>query len=155
VRRWAFAERDGLGVARRPDGGSVLGMYATGRRKGRAREKRPYATLLESLSPLVTSCDCPDFLRSSLGLCKHGLVVLDHVFRSRRRLARGVRQSAESSDRGPRIRWEPDLPLAGEIDRLVGLRLDMPTPGPLPVGSKTVADGHLTRALRAFFRAGP
>jgi hypothetical protein len=150
VRRWAFAERDGLVVARRPDGGSVLGMYATGRRKGRAREKRPYATLLESLSPLVTSCDCPDFLRSSLGLCKHGLVVLDHVFRSRRRLARGVRQSAETVDRGPRIRWEPDLPLAGEIDRLVGLRLDMPTPGPLPVGAKTVADGYMARALRAF-----
>jgi superfamily II DNA or RNA helicase len=68
-------------------------------------------------------------LRSGLGLCKHLLVIIDDVFRTARRLARAVRESrslADPSARVPRLVWNPEIPLKGEIDRLSGLRLQMP-----------------------------
>lgn len=71
LRRDAAREQDRLRVSTRPAG--PFGNYAT--RRPRADE-RPYRTQLRSLRPLAASCDCPDFLRSSLGACKHVLAVL-------------------------------------------------------------------------------
>ena len=138
-RRWGFAQADGLVVLGRPVGTAVLGDFTTGRRTNRTggrkpRAARPYTTTLESLEPLVTSCDCPDFLRSSLGLCKHGLTVLDAVFRTQRgaKRAEALRSSQARPDtrartpaagHTPRLHWDPRLPLTGELDRLAGLRL--------------------------------
>src|SRR5688572_29485379 len=68
LRRVAFGKSDGLQIISRPAGGRILGLYAT-RRKG--SPARPYRTLLRRVEPVEGSCDCPDFLRSSLGLCKH------------------------------------------------------------------------------------
>ena len=53
-----------------------LGLYATRRRGSRAR---PYRTLLRRIEPLDGSCECADFLRNSLGLCKHLVAVLEDV----------------------------------------------------------------------------
>src|SRR5574341_170368 len=75
IRRWAFARRDELAVAERPRGGGLLGLWRT----ATPGDARPYSTLLASISPVEGSCDCRDFVRSSLGLCKHLLVALDAV----------------------------------------------------------------------------
>jgi hypothetical protein len=53
-----------------------LGLYATRRGGSRAR---PYRTLLRRIEPLDGSCECADFLRSSLGLCKHLIAVLEDI----------------------------------------------------------------------------
>jgi hypothetical protein len=68
IRRFAFGRADGLQIVARPPRGRILGRYAT-RRRGSA--SRPYRTVLRGIEPLAGSCDCADFLRSSLGLCKH------------------------------------------------------------------------------------
>jgi len=136
VRRWQFARRDSLVVSARPEGGRVLGVYATGRSSGgrgkrtqtpdrrnrRAGDPRPYATVLEAVEPLRGSCDCPDFLRSSLGLCKHLLVVLDDVYGNPRRRAAASCEVPERTKR-PKLAWDPRVPLTGSVDRLLGLEL--------------------------------
>ena len=71
LRRLESGRRDNLRVCSRPPRGEPFGIYETRRRRERVR---PYNTLLESLRPLRGSCDCPDFLRSSLGVCKHCLL---------------------------------------------------------------------------------
>ena len=183
-RRWSFAQRDGLAIATRPEGCVLgaytttrpiepnveLGLRAKRPPKGGARgkakgkkgarqrrgkhETRPYTTLLSRLDPLVASCDCPDFLRSSLGVCKHVLVVLADVFSSTKRLARARQESASTATSPPptlpRLEWEPWLALEGELDRLSGLRLEMPprtSGGPTP-GRSSAA--HWARVKRGF-----
>jgi superfamily II DNA or RNA helicase len=87
ARRYRFAARDELRVCDRPAGGALLGSYGTSnqlRDEKRATKKggrRPYVTALLGFSPLRVSCACADFVRSSLGLCKHGLVVLETLQR--------------------------------------------------------------------------
>ena len=76
LRRFAFGRADQLHVVARPPHGRRLGFYVT-RRPG--SHARPYRTLLRGIEPIEGSCDCADFLRSSLGLCKHLLTVLEHV----------------------------------------------------------------------------
>jgi superfamily II DNA or RNA helicase len=145
IRRSDFAVRDGLCVAKRPRGRACLGEYTTERVEGfsyrqknksrnkrakaktvrpkaRAREKasaRPYVTWVQSLSPLAGSCNCADYLRSSLGLCKHLLVVLDDAFGS----TRAARSSGDGIHFpvGSHLAWDPVLPLRGSLDRLSGL----------------------------------
>ncbi len=117
IRRMAFAKRDDLCVASRPAQRTVLGVYTT-RRKGQRSGARPYTTLLECVSPPRGSCDCPDYTKSSLGLCKHLLVVLESIYASARRLARAER---EILPRSARMIWDPTLPLQGPIDRLAGI----------------------------------
>jgi hypothetical protein len=143
IRRSDFAVRDGLCVAKRPRGRAYLGEYATervegfsykqknkpkraktknGRLKARARVKtaRPYVTWVQRLSPLVGSCDCADYLRSSLGLCKHLLVVLDDIYRSTRHVRSEV-GDAGAFPEGSYLAWDPVIPLRGSLDRLSGL----------------------------------
>jgi hypothetical protein len=67
LRRCASAHTDEIQMVRRPSG-QPLGLYATRRRGSRAT---PYRTLLRRNEPLDGSCECADFLRNSLGLCKH------------------------------------------------------------------------------------
>src|SRR6266705_2215836 len=81
LRRCTSAHTDDIQIVRRPRG-RLLGLYATRRRGSRAR---PYRTLLRRIEPLDGSCECADFLRSSLALCKHLLAVLEHVVSKRRR----------------------------------------------------------------------
>ena len=115
LRRWGFARRDGLKVATRPRGGVPYGRYATRRRGG---PERPYTTLLLGVAPLRGSCDCPDFLRSSLGACKHVLAVLDDVASRPRRLAAALRHPGGNGAPGPALSWDPVRPLTGRGDWL-------------------------------------
>src|SRR6516225_3369090 len=80
LRRCASARQDDIQIVRRP-ADRPIGLYATRRRDARGR---PYRTLLRRIEPLDGSCECPDFLRNSLGLCKHLLGVLEDVVSSRR-----------------------------------------------------------------------
>src|SRR5712692_3267259 len=75
LRRCASTRTDGIQIVGRP-GGRLFGLYATRRQGSRAR---PYRTLLRRIEPIVGSCECADFLRNSLGLCKHLVAVLEHV----------------------------------------------------------------------------
>jgi superfamily II DNA or RNA helicase len=120
LRRWTFSQRDGLKVAARPRGGHPYGVYAT-RRRGHA--ERPYTTLLLALQPLRASCDCPDFLRSSLGACKHLLVALDDLASHPRRLAAALQDPDGDGAGRPALAWDPVRPLTGPGDWLERVRL--------------------------------
>ncbi len=155
LRRWSFAERDRLHVKSRPRV-DILGRYNTQRRGSAAR---PYATQLFCLRPLAASCDCPDFLRSSLGLCKHVLVVLGDLARRPKRLERAIKS-------GRKIRrllaWNPVRELSGEGDWLARVTWSpvgeaKPTATMLQLrrwfvfdehGEARIADSHLTRPAR-------
>jgi hypothetical protein len=121
LRRCAFARRDDLRVARRPGGGEPFGLYSTRRPR---QAPRPYETVLEGLDPPRGSCDCPDFLRNSLGLCKHLLVVMRDLAARPRKLARALVSPVPEVDAGrPRLVWDPIRPLTGEGDWLARVRL--------------------------------
>ena len=128
LRRCASGRRDKLRVCSRPPAGEPFGIYET----RRPRESiRPYNTLLESLQPLRGSCDCPDFLRSSLGVCKHMFAVLDEITSRPRKLRRAL-----SKKNGTRpvacLRWEAGRPLAGRGDWLEQVRLVAGVDGRVP-----------------------
>ncbi len=107
LRRFAFGLADKLRIAQRPPSGRVLGLYAT-RRQG--SHVRPYRTRVESLDPPAGNCDCADFPRSSLGLCKHLLVILNDLWPRPRAVEAARFDRAE-----PRatLAWDPVRPLAG------------------------------------------
>jgi hypothetical protein len=134
TRRWEFARQDELGVSERPPVGQLLGRYTTatapskvskGAKKGKPARRvvrRPYTSYLEGLNPIKGNCDCPDFVRSSLGLCKHLLVVIENVLSKRRpAVPLPVNAATPAFD----LTWEPHLALLGQLDRLAGLRFDI------------------------------
>jgi hypothetical protein len=114
LRRCAAAHTDEIRILRRPRG-RLLGLYATRRRDSHAR---PYRTLLRRAKPLDSSCDCADFLRSSLGLCKHIVAVLEDVVSKRR----GIDVERESPSEPAPLRWDPVRPLTGLGDWLARVR---------------------------------
>ena len=117
LRRLEFAHRDELRIESRPEGGKLLGPYGT-RRKG-SSGTRPYRTVIQGVEPMSTSCDCPDFVQNSLGLCKHTLTVLESIYEKPRRLDRALREQ-ESLAANPRVglSWDPIRPLSGAGDWL-------------------------------------
>ncbi|HEY4120402.1 MAG TPA: DEAD/DEAH box helicase [Byssovorax sp.] len=131
-RRFAFGERDGLVVVERPARGAVLGTYRTGRTdaegspRSRARAgQRPYETRIDALDPPRGSCDCPDYLRSSLGICKHLFAVIASIVDPSAAPHRAPRIAAPP----PALTWDPRIAPTGPIDRLEGLRLAPPAGG--------------------------
>lgn len=122
LRRMAFGKTDGLAIASRPSGGRLLGTYAT-RRKGSSA--RPYQTLILHVDPLDGSCDCPDFLRSSLGICKHLAAVLQDLA-SKPRVFERARSEEPPQLPGPR--WNPVRPLTGPGDWLAQVRPSVSIP---------------------------
>ena len=117
LRRCQFGKQDGLEVASRPPRGAPFGIYAT-RRAGSS--ERPYTTMLERADPIGGSCDCPDFLRNSLGICKHLLVVLDDMAP---KLDQILAAQGNGSRTAPRLVWDPVRPLTGAGDWLDRLHL--------------------------------
>jgi hypothetical protein len=116
LRRLESVEQDRLRIATRPAHGRVLGRYQT-RRGGRGGGLCPYTTQLEGVAPLVVRCDCPDYAKNSLGLCKHALTVLREVYRHPRKLKVALR---EQLARHPsRLVFEPIRPLVGAGDPLM------------------------------------
>jgi hypothetical protein len=123
-RRHGFAARDGVRVAQRPSGNGVVGVYKVARSKrGGATNNTSYETALLSVEPLRMSCGCADFVRSSLGLCKHALVVLQGLERSGA-LARAARpHPRRNGSRRTRLTWSAAHPLLGSADRLARIEL--------------------------------
>jgi hypothetical protein len=114
LRRCASARADEIQIVERPRG-RILRLYATRRRGSRAQ---PYRTLLRRIYPLDSSCECADFLRNSLGLCKHMIAVLEHVISKRRRPS----AEPESPPPLPPLSWDPVRPLIGRSDWLARIR---------------------------------
>jgi superfamily II DNA or RNA helicase len=117
ARRYGFAQRDDLRVAARPARG-LVGVYRTEGPGDASRPAlRPYDTALYSLESLQLSCSCADFVRSSLGLCKHGMVVLEGL--ARPEVARD--EGAPEPALAPRLLWSYAHPTHGSADRLARL----------------------------------
>jgi superfamily II DNA or RNA helicase len=146
VRRYGFAERDELRVDKRPANRALLGTYTTKSLLATRRDKaRPYATALLSIAPLQTSCSCPDFVRSSLGLCKHGLVVLERLEKAGALSRSRVVQPERSAK--PSLGWSAQHPLTGPADRLERLTYTHRGRSVAPTGMR---DGKpMARVLRA------
>ncbi len=124
LRRHSFARRDSLRVAERPRGGRPFGVYRTRRYRS---SLRPYSTLLASLDPIVASCDCADFVRNSLGVCKHVLTVVGDVVSRPRALKRALESEERQSTTprsGPTLAWDSVRPLYGAGDWLDRIRID-------------------------------
>lgn len=120
LRRCASTHTDEIEIVGRPRG-RLQGLYATRRRGSRAR---PYRTLLRRSDPLDGSCECADFLRNSLGLCKHLVAVLEAVVSKRRR----GEVERESDPESAPLRWDPVRPLTGPGDWLARIRWVNGTP---------------------------
>jgi superfamily II DNA or RNA helicase len=116
LRRLESARKDGLRIESRPEQGRVLGLYGT-RRRG--SDARPYRTIVSGVDPLRGRCDCPDYIKNSLGLCKHVLVVLDHLH-ARPGLIKQARKEQERLNSTPFAGpgWDPIRPLLGFGDWL-------------------------------------
>jgi hypothetical protein len=133
-RRMDNAEREGLHVVESPEG-SPWGEYRVARMADkspgrRRREHRPYVTELNAIDPLSASCSCPDFLKGSLGLCKHALAVLEHWYGSSKRAAQLSRSAVNTRPTTEsRLQWNPIWPLSGSSDRLLGISWQGPADG--------------------------
>ncbi len=125
-RRATSVELEQLELAERPKARAVAGRYRT-RRHG--ERPRPYHTHLHTLEPLHVACDCPDYLKGGLGLCKHGLTVLSYLGARPRVLARAHAQPSAP----PPVHWHPIPPLLGALDRLAAIRFSDPAALPKPL----------------------
>lgn len=153
ARRYGFAKRDGLTLIANV---RVLGDQQT---KSAAKHggTTPYRTRILSLNPARTSCSCPDFVRSGLGLCKHGMVVLEALLRK----ANTKHATKHAMAERVALCWEPRAPLGTDVDRLARLSFDASaasrTPRALACGrieAQTLADPNArARLLRQLLRA--
>jgi superfamily II DNA or RNA helicase len=125
LRRLEAIRRDELRIDTRPGDGQVLGAYTT-RRRGSAA--RPYQTILHAIRPIEARCDCPDFIKNSLGICKHVLIVLEHLYSKPRLLEQARKEQEFAPAAGPsRLQWSPIRPLTGLgdwLDRVVWVSSD-------------------------------
>ncbi len=125
LRRAKSAESEELSAVGVPARGRPFGSYAVARpaaHSGRRKDPRPYAVQLESLVPFAGSCDCPDFLRGSLSLCKHLIAVVHHVHQKQALLAAALSAPPFVPEQAARLSWDAVRPLLGTGDRLLGLR---------------------------------
>jgi hypothetical protein len=122
LRRCAAAQSGDVEIAARPRLPGP-GLYQT-RRRGNTG--RPYRTYLRSTGAIDGSCDCPDFLRNALGLCKHLVAALEDAIAaprngSRRQHGRGRRRATTTTtttSQATALRWDPIRPLTGPGDWL-------------------------------------
>lgn len=112
LRRISAARRDGLHVQMPRT--AQPAVYLVGKGSSGTR----YRTVLRSIHPPAGSCECPDYVRSSLGLCKHLIAVLERVSRSRRRSA----WAKATTRAAAHLEWDPLRPLAGRGDWLERVR---------------------------------
>ncbi|HZW32110.1 MAG TPA: DEAD/DEAH box helicase, partial [Isosphaeraceae bacterium] len=116
LRRVEAVHQDKLRIEARPADGRLLGLYAT-RRPGAGA--RPYRTLVQGVDPIRGRCDCPDYLRNSLGLCKHILTVLEHIHARPRVLRQAIKEQEWADDAvQDGLWWDPIRPLTGFGDWL-------------------------------------
>jgi hypothetical protein len=121
LRRLDAADKERLQLATRPAAGKVLGAYETSRR-GKGGGVRPYTTLLEAVAPPAGRCNCPDFGKSSLGLCKHLLTLLSAIYKRPRKLALALREQRLQAPIPARLIFDPVRPFTGRGDLLMQVR---------------------------------
>jgi superfamily II DNA or RNA helicase len=141
LRRLDSVKKDGLAIDARPPGGVPLGLYAT-RKKGSG--VRPYRLAILGVDPIEARCDCPDFLKNSLGICKHSLIVLEHLHDRPKLLKRAIQ--TQDAIR-PGLSWDPIRPLTGPGDWLARVSLTRAE------GTKASRNGREARVL-AWFQPG-
>jgi SNF2-related domain len=144
LRRLDSVKKESLRLDARPEGGSPFGLYGT-RRPGSG--VRPYRTSLFGVDPIEARCDCPDFLKNSLGVCKHILIVLEQLYCKPKLLKRAWKDQADVAESRAGLSWDPIRPLAGIGDWLA--RVQWLGEG----GSNARRGGKLALALDRF-RAG-
>ena len=145
LRRLDASRRDELRIESRPGGGRTLGPYAT-RAQGLGRSG-PTGTVLHGVDPIEARCDCPDFVKNSLGICKHLFSVVEHIHARPRLLQQAMKEQAT---RGPKagLEWDPVRPLTGDGDWLARVAWNRPAAAN---GSKL--DGR-AEAMKWFRREG-
>jgi hypothetical protein len=155
VRRYRSGQRDELTLVDRP--AKLFGEYRTAKRgetKSKPAVARPYVTVVTRVVPLEASCDCADFVSSSLGACKHVLAALDDLF-TRHPLALLAAPPAAARGRSrDTLSWSPDLALHGPLDRLAGLRWAARS-GAAPRGWIAAAPAPDPDAVHAWSRLHP
>jgi superfamily II DNA or RNA helicase len=115
LRRLASARGQEIAVVDTPRS-AAWGRYLL----ARAGEALRYDVRLWSLSPLRAACDCADFTRAALGICKHTAAVLASLSRRPRQFERLV---ATPPAPLPWLRWDATAAGPGPTDLLAGLRL--------------------------------
>lgn len=113
-RRFASARAEGLTIA----GRRAKHLPALVRIRAKAGP-RPYRVLLESVDPTWGSCDCRDYTRSSLGLCKHLMIALEAA------IVAGAMDGdvGKVGVRRGQLSWNPVRPLTGSGDWLERVHL--------------------------------
>ncbi|MEE9384407.1 MAG: DEAD/DEAH box helicase [Nannocystaceae bacterium] len=119
LRRMTSVDSETLRVATRARPRSIGGTY--GVRAG-GKGARPYEILLTSLEPLRVSCDCPDYVKGSLGLCKHSLCVLADLAAKPRHWKQLLASPSTAASR-PLAWWNPIRTIDRPGDWLDGVRL--------------------------------
>ena len=114
---WSRSDETTSGSRRGPPTDGLLGLYIT-RRSGSG--SRPYRTVLHGVDPIEGRCNCPDFLKNSLGLCKHVLVGAGTPPHPTAALAAGDQGTRMERRFRPEAacRWDPIRPLTGIGDWL-------------------------------------
>ena len=158
LRRFESVRGQELSVLEGP-GRGPWGRYRLGR--GRAGAALPYDVRLTSVAPVRGACDCADFLRGALGLCKHLLAVLVHLARKRPVFQR-ILETPPAVTPAHVIVWDAAASTPGTIDPLDGLGLSPPTSGRRETrragkaGGSLGAPSSVPSALARLFRAdGP
>src|SRR5205823_6064615 len=84
------------------------------------------------VTPIEARCDCPDFLKNSLGLCKHVMAVLERIYERPRLLQQAQSERMKHEDvQRPGLRWDPIRPLVGLgdwLERVIWQPADQPPP---------------------------
>jgi superfamily II DNA or RNA helicase len=129
LRRLASVRTQEIAVVEAP-GRGPWGRYQVARAD--ADGTLPYDVRLLSVAPVRGSCDCADYLRGSLGLCKHLLAVLAHLARKPRAFQEILKIPTSREMRRPAIVWDAAMPAPGPVDPLQALGLVTPAAGGQP-----------------------
>lgn len=126
LRRLASARAQEIVVVEGPRRGPY-GRYVL--HTAEANRPLPYDVRLFSLDPvepILARCDCADFLRSSLGLCKHVLAVVDRLARKPREWQAALAAPPAAL---PQLSWDATRVPAGPFDPLSVLVAASPADG--------------------------
>jgi superfamily II DNA or RNA helicase len=136
LRRLASARAQELAVVEGP-GRGTWGRYRLAR--AGAEGSLPYDVRLSALAPVHGSCDCADYLRASLGVCKHLLAVLVHLAGKTRAFQESLKMSTGPAVRRPAIVWNATVATPGAADPLQALGLVTPAANRAGSGRPPVA----------------
>ncbi|MBW2524715.1 MAG: DEAD/DEAH box helicase [Deltaproteobacteria bacterium] len=154
LRRLGAVRREKLAPSRTALRSSPLGTYVLQRKApGAEVEQPPYTTVLYGVDPPRGSCSCPDFLRSSLGLCKHLLAVLIQLYTKEGALRDALFVQVEHVDDPQPLRWDPIRPLKGRGDWLARVYWHEPRRG-RRLGRRSTAELRARQWLDAAGRLG-